>query len=182
MSLPTFWIGLLLILFFSVQASSWGLPALPSSGTQSLPDGGDPLDRLTHLVLPVITLSLVQIAGWTRYIRSQMLETLGQDYVRTARSKGLRERTVVLGHAFRNSLLPLVTLLGLSLPALVGGALIVEVIFSWPGIGRLTVEAAARHDYTLMMGLVVFAALLTLLANLLTDLVYVVVDPRIKLR
>lgn len=179
-SLPTFWVGLLLILLFSVQASSWDVPSLPTGGTRSFPGGGDLIDRTRHLVLPVVTLSVVQLAGWARYVRAQMLEALGQDFIRTARSKGLRERVVILSHALRTSLLPLITLLGLSLPELVGGAAIVEAIFSWPGIGNLSVEAAARHDYTLMMGLVVVIALLTLISTLLTDLLYALADPRIR--
>lgn len=179
-SLPTFWVGLLLILLFSVQASSWDLPSLPTGGTRSFPGGGDLIDRIRHLVLPVVTLSLVQLAGWARYVRAQMLEALGQDFIRTARSKGLRERVVIFSHALRTSLLPLITLLGLSLPELVGGAAIVEAIFSWPGIGNLSVEAAARHDYTLMMGLVLVIALLTLVSTLLTDLLYALADPRIR--
>jgi peptide/nickel transport system permease protein len=117
-----------------------------------------------------------------RYVRSQVLETLAQDYMRTARSKGLAERAILFGHAFRNALLPLVTLVGLSLPELVAGAVIVETIFSWPGIGSLSAEAAANHDYTLIMGMTVFIALLVLISNLLTDLVYAVVDPRIAYR
>lgn len=179
-SLPTFWVGLLLILLFSVQASSWDVPSLPTGGTRSFPGGGDLIDRTRHLVLPVVTLSVVQLAGWARYVRAQMLEALGQDFIRTARSKGLRERVVILSHGLRTSLLPLITLLGLSLPELVGGAAIVEAIFSWPGIGNLSVEAAARHDYTLMMGLVVVIALLTLISTLLTDLLYALADPRIR--
>jgi peptide/nickel transport system permease protein len=125
---------------------------------------------------------VVQIAGWLRYIRGQMLEVLGQDYMRTARSKGLAERAVLTGHAFRNALLPLVTLVGLSLPELVAGAVVVETIFSWPGIGALSVQAAANHDYTLIMGVTVFIAALTLIANLLTDIAYAFVDPRITYR
>ena len=181
-ALPTFWIGLLLILFFSVQASTWGLPALPSSGMRSVTGDDGVGDRLRHLVLPVATLSVVQVAGWLRYIRSQMIEVLAQDYVRTARSKGLAERAVLFGHAFRNALLPLVTLVGLSLPELVAGAVVVEPIFSWPGIGALSLEAAQNHDYTLIMGMTVFIAFVTLLANLVTDVVYAVVDPRITYR
>jgi peptide/nickel transport system permease protein len=181
-AVPTFWIGLLLILFFSVQASTWGLPALPSSGMRSVTGDDGVGDRLRHLILPVATLSVVQVAGWLRYIRSQMIEVLAQDYVRTARSKGLAERAVLFGHAFRNALLPLVTLVGLSVPELVAGAVVVEPIFSWPGIGALSLEAAQNHDYTLIMGMTVFIALVTLLANLVTDVVYAVVDPRISYR
>jgi len=179
-ALPTFWIGLILILLMSVQASTWGFPALPSSGMRSVIDGGGLRDRLEHLVMPVITLSIVQVAGWMRYVRAQMLEVLGQDFVRTARSKGLSERVVIYGHAFRNSLLPMVTLLGLALPELFAGAAIVETIFTWPGIGALSVQAAANRDYTMILGLTVFIAAITLSANLLTDLIYAVVDPRIK--
>jgi peptide/nickel transport system permease protein len=110
-----------------------------------------------------------------------MLETLNEEYVRTARGKGLRESVVVWRHAFRNSLLPLVTLIGLSIPEILGGTAIVEAIFSWPGIGQLSVQAATGHDYTLMMGLTVFLALLTMVASLITDLIYLAVDPRIRL-
>jgi len=179
-ALPSFWIGLLLILTFSVQASSWGLPSLPSSGMRSVVGGGGVDDRFRHLIMPVATLSIVQVSWWMRYVRAQMLEVLGQDYVRTARSKGLSERVVVFRHAFRNSLLPLVTLIGLSLPDLVAGAAVVETIFSWPGLGALSVQSAAGRDYTMIIGLTVFIALATLISNLLTDVVYAVVDPRIK--
>lgn len=178
-ALPTFWVGLILILVFSVQASKWGLPVLPSSGMRSVVGGGGVDDRLSHLLMPVITLSVAQIADLMRYVRAQMLETLGQDFVRTARSKGLTEQVVIVRHAFRNSLLPLVTLLGLSIPQLVAGAVIVETIFSWPGIGALSVEAAANRDYTTIMGLTVFVAAVTLVVNLLTDVLYAAVDPRI---
>jgi peptide/nickel transport system permease protein len=181
-ALPSFWIGLLLILTFSVQASAWGLPVLPSSGMRSVVGGGGFDDRVLHLIMPVATLSVMQISSWMRYVRAQMLEVLGQDYVRTARSKGLAERIVTFRHAFRNALLPLVTLIGLSLPDLVAGAAIVETIFSWPGLGALSVQSAANRDYTMIIGLTVFVALTTLIANLLTDVVYAVVDPRIKYR
>jgi peptide/nickel transport system permease protein len=178
-ALPTFWIGLLLILAFSVQAQSWGLPMLPSSGMRSVV-GSDGLgDRVRHLILPVATLSIFQISTWLRYVRAQMLEVLGQDYVRTARSKGLRERAVIARHAFRNALLPLVTLIGLSIPELALGAPIVESIFSWPGIGALSIQSARGHDYTMIIGITVFAGLATLIANLLTDIAYAAVDPRI---
>jgi peptide/nickel transport system permease protein len=179
-ALPPFWIGLLLILTFSVQASAWGLPVLPSSGMRSVVGGGGFDDRVLHLIMPVATLSVLQISSWMRYVRAQMLEVLGQDYVRTARSKGLAERAVTFRHAFRNALLPLVTLIGLSLPDLVAGAAVVETIFSWPGLGALNVQSAANRDYTMIIGLTVFVALTTLIANLLTDVVYAVVDPRIK--
>jgi peptide/nickel transport system permease protein len=181
-ALPTFWISLLLILAFSVQASSWGLPMLPSSGMRSVVDGGGIGDRFRHLILPVVALSVFQVADLMRYVRAQMLEVLEQDYVRTARSKGLGERAVIFGHAFRNALLPLITLLGLSVPQLVAGAAVVETIFSWPGVGALSVQSAADRDYTTVMGLTVFIAGFTLMSNLVTDILYAVVDPRIKYR
>ena len=181
-ALPTFWISLLLILAFSVQASSWGLPMLPSSGMRSVVGGGALGDRLRHLAMPVAALSVFQIADFMRYVRAQMLEVLGQDHVRTARGKGLSEQAVIVGHAFRNSLLPLVTLVGLSIPQLVAGAAVVETIFSWPGIGSLSVESAANRDYTTVMGLTVFIAGFTLFSNLVTDILYAVVDPRIRYR
>jgi peptide/nickel transport system permease protein len=178
-AVPTFWIGLLLILLFSVQASSWGLPTLPSSGMRSVVGDEGLEDRVRHLILPVVTLSTVQVAGWLRYVRSQMLEVLGKDFVRTARGKGLSERAVISDHAFRNALLPLITLVGLSLPELIAGSAVVETIFSWPGIGELSVTAAANHDYTLIMGATVFIALVALLSNLLADVIYAIADPRI---
>ena len=155
---------------------------LPSSGMRSVVGGGDIGDRLRHLAMPVAALSVFQVADFMRYVRAQMLEVLGQDYVRTARSKGLGEQAVIFSHAFRNSLLPLVTLVGLSVPQLVAGAAVVETIFSWPGIGSLSVESAANRDYTTVMGLTVFIAVFTLVSNLVTDILYAVVDPRIKYR
>jgi len=128
----------------------------------------------------VIALSIGDLAVWTRYIRSQMLEVIRQDFVRTARSKGLGNASIIYGHALRNALLPLVTLISLSLPGLVGGAFIIETVFAWPGIGRLTVEAARKSDYTLILGTVLMVSVLTLIANLLADVVYALVDPRIR--
>jgi peptide/nickel transport system permease protein len=179
-AIPAFWLGLMLIIIFAVQFRAWGLPALPSGGTQTLPSGGGALDRLTHLVLPVLTLSAVQVSSWMRFIRSQMLEVIRQDYVRTARAKGLGERTVVLRHAFRNAVLPLVTLVGLALPELFGGAVVVESIFGWPGLGSLAIDAASNRDYTVVMGTVLFIAVITVFANLIADISYSLLDPRIR--
>lgn len=179
-SLPTFWIGLLLILFFAVQFSDWGWPALPSGGVRTLPGGGDLPDRLKHLILPMVTLAFAQTAAWLRFIRGQMLEVIQQDYVRTARAKGLRERVVIMRHAFRNAMLPMITLVGLSIPDLFGGAVITETIFAWPGIGQLTINASRDRDYTVVMGIVVFISVITVLANLLSDILYSAVDPRVK--
>jgi peptide/nickel transport system permease protein len=179
-AMPIFWLALLLILVFASQFRQWGLPSLPVSGMYDVRAGGGFLDRVEHLILPVVALSLGDLAVWTRYIRSQMLEVIRQDYVRTARAKGVGENGIIFGHAFRNALLPLITLVGLSLPGLVGGAFIVETVFAWPGLGRLTVEAARKSDYTLILGTVLMVSVLTLLANLLADVAYAVLDPRIR--
>lgn len=179
-AMPIFWLALLLILVFASQFRQWGLPSLPVSGMYDVRGGGGFLDRVEHLILPVVALSLGDLAVWTRYIRSQMLEVIRQDYVRTARAKGVSENGIIFGHAFRNALLPLITLVGLSLPGLVGGAFIVETVFAWPGLGRLTVEAARKSDYTLILGTVLMVSVLTLLANLLADVAYAALDPRIR--
>src|SRR4029079_6303706 len=139
------------------------------------------LDIARHLVLPVITLVMVNLAADTRFVRSAMLEAMGQDYVRTARAKGLPNRTVSFRHVLRNALLPVVTNIGLELPFLFTGALVTESIFSWPGIGKLTIDATRSFDYTILMGVLLITALLVVLANLLADVMYAVVDPRIKL-
>jgi peptide/nickel transport system permease protein len=178
-AIPEFWLGLMLIIVFAVQFKAWGLPSLPSGGTQTLPGGGGLFDRVQHLILPVLALSFGQLAGWLRFIRSQMLEVIQQDYVRTARAKGLGERVVVMGHAFRNAMLPLITIVGLTLPNLFGGAVVIEAIFGWPGIGSLALDAAGNRDYTMVMGTVVFISLITVLSNLLADVLYGVADPRV---
>ena len=179
-AVPTFWLGLLMIILFAVKFREWGLPAMPVSGTHDFRGGGGFFDRLEHLVMPAVALGLVQLAGWTRYIRSSMLEVIRQDYVRTAQAKGLTQRAVLYIHAFRNALLPLVTLVGLTLPELVAGAFFIEVIFAWNGLGRLTVDALNARDYTLVMGAFTILAVLTLLGNLLADVLYGVFDPRIR--
>src|SRR5215211_7554374 len=166
-ALPTFWIGLILILVFSVQAIEWGLPALPSSGMRSVVGADTVGDRIEHLILPVTTLAIFQVSGWLRYVRAQVLEVMSQEYVKTARSKGLTERVVILRHAFRNALLPLVTLLGIQFPQLIAGAAFVETIFSWPGLGLLSVQAASERDYTMIIGLTVFVAAFMLISNLM---------------
>jgi peptide/nickel transport system permease protein len=179
-SIPGFWLGLMLIIVFAVEFKAWGLPSLPSGGAQTLPHGGGLADRIQHLILPVATLALAQMATWARYIRSQMLEMIRQDYVRTARAKGLRERAVIMRHAFRNAILPLITLVGLTIPNLFGGAVIIESVFGWPGLGSLAIDAALNRDYTVVMGTVLFISIVTVLANLLADISYGVADPRVK--
>ena len=180
-AIPSFWLGLMLILLFSVTLHAWGMPFLPSGGVVSPgTGGGDLLDRLVHLILPATVLSFVYLSIWSRFTRSSMLEVLSQDYVRTARAKGMSERRVVYLHALRNALIPLVTLVGLELPALVSGGLVVEVVFSWPGIGKLLYERAISTDYTTVLGITTFAALLVVLGNLLADILYAWLDPRIR--
>jgi peptide/nickel transport system permease protein len=175
LSLPTFWFGLLAIYLFA-QTLHW----LPAGGTAST-SGGDLFDRLRHLVLPVAVLSFVLVAQWSRYTRSSLLDILGQDYIRTARAKGLRPSRVLLNHALRAALAPLTTLAGLQLPLLVGGALVTETVFSWPGMGLLFVNALGMRDYPVLMAILMVGAFVVVLGNLLADVVVALVDPRVKL-
>lgn len=174
LSVPTFWLGLLAIIVFSVQ-----LRWLPAGGVSTY--GVDTLDdRLSYLVLPVATLSLVSIGLFTRYLRTSMLEVMGRSFVVTARGKGLAERTVVLRHILRNAAIPFVTIVSLHLPELFTGAVVVETIFSWPGIGRLFWDAALRLDYPVLMGVMTIGAVFVVLSNLVADIVYVYLDRRIS--
>jgi len=179
-AVPAFWTGLVLILLFAVLFNQWGLPSLPTGGVESPLGGGDPIDRLQHLLLPALVLSFGYLAIWSRYIRSSMLEVLSQDYVRTARAKGMSERRVVYLHALRNAIVPLVTLIGLELPGLLSGGAIIEIVFSWPGIGRFALSAVQAHDITTVLALTVFGASLIVIGNLLADLLYAILDPRIR--
>jgi peptide/nickel transport system permease protein len=185
-SMPSFWLGLMLMLLFALKAHEWGWPiALPPTGMTSVDHefmsfGEQMVDRLRHLVLPVLTLSLVMAAGIARYTRGQMLEVIRQDYIRTARAKGLPERQVVIKHALRNSLLPVITLLGLYLPLLFSGSVFVEVIFSWPGMGRVIVDSIFQRDYPLVMATSFIFALVVVLGSLVADVLYALADPRIR--
>jgi peptide/nickel transport system permease protein len=180
-SMPTFWLGLMAALLFAVKFREWGLPALPAGGTHDLRTGGGFWDRIEHLILPAGTLAFVQTAAWTRYIRSQMIEVLNQDYIRTAKAKGLKDYIVIFRHGLRNGVLPLVTLLGIAIPDLAGGSLIIEQIFNYNGIGLLAFNAAINKDYTIVMGIVVVLSTLVILGNLFADVLYAVLDPRIRL-
>jgi len=179
MATPSFWLGLMLMLLFAVH-----LDWLPAVGMYDpLVQGGWVvrwLDVGKHMILPLTTMTMLSLAGITRYQRAAMLEVLNQDYIRTARAKGLPERVVIFKHALRNALIPIVTIMGLSLPGLFGGAFIIETIFAWPGMGRLGVMAIFQRNYPLIMGIVVFSAVLIMLGNLLADLGYALVDPRIR--
>lgn len=179
-AIPTFWLALLLMILFGVQ---WGW--LPISGIRSLnyeylPAGMAFLDLIKHLVMPVLLSAFGGLAGFSRYMRANMLEVIRQDYITTARAKGLPERIVIYKHALRNALLPLVTILGLSVPGLIGGSVIFETIFAIPGMGQLFYMAVMSRDYPTVMGILFIGAVLTLLGNLLADISYALVDPRIR--
>lgn len=180
-AVPTVWLGLMLIILVAVKFRAWGLPSLPVGGMEDLRNGGGFWDRAEHMILPVTALTIPQIGIWVNYIRSSMLEVLHQDYVRTAQAKGLGSRVVMGTHAFRNALLPIITIVGLSIPDLFGGALIVENIFAYNGMGRLTIDAISDKDYPLIMGTTIIYAVLVLVGNLLADILYTVADPRIRL-
>jgi peptide/nickel transport system permease protein len=175
LSIPTFWFGLVAIYLFSV----W-LGWLPS-GNRSTPGDGSALDLLRHLILPAMVLALVETAVWSRFMRSSMLDVVNQDYIRTARAKGVPEGRILLRHAFRNAALPMITVLGLQLPTLLGGALVTETVFTWPGMGRLFLDSISYRDYPVVMGILMFSAMLVLMGSLLADLLHAVADPRIRL-
>ncbi|HUP88176.1 MAG TPA: ABC transporter permease [Longimicrobiales bacterium] len=185
-SMPPFWLALMLMLIFSLQAHIWHWPiALPSTGITDVnyeffSAAEKVKDRLAHLILPVSTLTLALAAGVSRYTRGQMLEVIRQDYIRTARAKGLPERRVIMKHALRNSLIPVVTLLGLYLPLLFSGTVFVEVIYAWPGMGRVIVDAIFQRDYPVVMATSFIFAVMVVLGSLLADILYAVVDPRIR--
>lgn len=173
-SVPDFWLGILLIALFS-STLGW----LPTSGYRPLFD--DPVGWLRHIVLPGLTVGLVAAAIMTRYIRSAVLEVASMGYVRTARSKGLAPRVVTLRHTVRNALIPVLTITGIQLATILGGVIVVEVVFAWPGLGRLVYNAVAARDYPLIQGAVLLMAALFLLINLIVDALYAVADPRIRL-
>ena len=176
-SFPSFWLGIMLILLFSEV-----LHLLPPSGLSEYGREAELSSRVRHAILPTLTLGLIQMASFMRFTRSSLLEVLRQDYVRTARAKGLGGARVVWRHALRNALIPVVTVVGLSLPTLVGGAVLTETVFAWPGIGRLAVGAVFERDYPVIMGVNLMVAAVVISANLLTDLAYCVIDPRISYR
>jgi peptide/nickel transport system permease protein len=182
-SIPIFWFGLILLLVFYMKLENpfTGEPLLPAGGVSTM---GAPFslgDRVKHLILPVTMLAAGWVAWYSRFLRASMLETIHQDYVRTARAKGLSERLVVLRHGFRNAAIPLVTLMALDVPFLFTGALFTEVIFAWPGMGRLFYAAAERRDYGLLMAIIMITSALIILANILADMIYAWLDPRIRL-
>jgi peptide/nickel transport system permease protein len=174
LSIPTFWFGLAIIYVFSVNLG-W----LPAGNRENIGDGSF-LDRLRHLVLPCIVLALVSTAVWSRYMRSSMLDVVNQDYIRTARSKGVPAMRILFHHALRNALLPMITITGLHVSTLLSGALVTETVFTWPGMGRLFLDSVSNRDYPVVMGMLMFTACMVLLGSLIADLLYSVADPRIK--
>jgi peptide/nickel transport system permease protein len=174
-SMPNFWLGLLLIYLFSVTLG-W----LPSFGMRELVGGGGGIDRIRHLIMPVIVLGTAFMASITRYMRAQVLEIKNEEYVSTARSKGVAERWVIIKHMMKNSLIPIVTLLGLQLPVLLGGSIITESIFAWPGLGFFYISSVNARDYPAIMAVLTIAAILTLAGNFAADLSYGFLDPRIR--
>ena len=174
-SVPGFFLSLILIFFFTVRLG-W----LPSSGMYTPGTGGDAWDVIRHLIMPALVLAVGVAGGNIRYIRSAVLEILEMDYLRTARAKGMGRRIVIRKHALRNALLPIVTVIGMQIPTLFGGAVIVEQLFSWPGLGLITMNAVLQRDYPVIMGVCLLSAIVVLAANLLTDIVYALVDPTIK--
>jgi peptide/nickel transport system permease protein len=192
-AMPIFWFGLMLILIFTYQFKQWGLPFMPSTGVLSVreaPPGsfldlinatpGSLVDRVVHLILPAIMLSLLYMAGWSRYSRSSMLEVLRQDYVRTARAKGLFERIVIVKHALRNALIPVVSILVFDIAAIFSGAILTETIFSYPGMGRLYFDALGQSDWPVVMAYLFIVAVLVVIATLIRDIIYTFIDPRIR--
>jgi len=180
-SMPVFWFGLILIIIFNATLeNSSGGPLLPGGGMFTIGAPFSYSDRLSHLILPASVLTFFSLGSHIRYMRAGMLDVLHQDYIRTAYAKGLRERAVLVQHAFKNAILPLVTVIGLEIPGLFAGAVITETIFSWPGMGRLFFNSIERGDYAVMMGILMMSATLIVLFGLITDIVYALVDPRIR--
>lgn len=180
-SIPSFFFGMVLIKIFAVD-----IPIFPVSGMTSTGLNATGftyvIDVLQHMALPLIVLTLISLAGLMRYTRTAMLEVIRQDYIRTARSKGLSEKVVIYKHALRNAMIPIITILAMQLPGLFGGAILTEKVFAWPGIGRIAIEAINGRDYPLLMGFEVLLAVLTLFGNLIADITYALVDPRIRLK
>ena len=177
LSFPTFWFGLMTIFVFSLKLG-W----LPSGGMFTLGGEEDIMDLLRHLILPTVVLALVLVAQWSRYSRSSFLEVIHQDYIRTAKSKGLSAGRILFRHAFPNAVAPLIALAGIQLPWLFSGALVTETIFGWPGMGRLFVDALTMKEYPVLMGMVMITAIFVIIGNLLADVINALIDPRIRLQ
>ena len=180
-SMPVFWLALMMMYLFSVNFKRWGLPSLPTLGMYDPAVGESPIEVLKHMIMPVATLAIISVAGYSRYVRASMIEVLHQDYIRTARAKGVRELLVVYRHALKNASLPFVTLIGLDIPFFLAGAVVTEQIFGWPGMGRTFIDHTNRSDFPVLMGILMFIALAVIVVQLLVDVFYSFLDPRIRL-
>lgn len=180
-SMPVFFVSLGMIFIFSVAFHNWGLPSTPIAGMYEVGEAQTLANLLPHMILPVTSLAIISAAGYSRYVRASVLDVMNRDYVRTARAKGLRERYVFLIHILKNAALPLITIVGLDLPFLLGGAIVTEQIFAWPGMGQLFIESLSRSDYPVLMGLLMFIAVAVVIFQLITDLTYSLFDPRVRL-
>jgi peptide/nickel transport system permease protein len=180
-SMPVFWLALMLMYIFAVNFRRWGLPYLPTVGMFDPAVGKTPWELIKHMVLPITTLAVISIAGYSRFVRSSVMEVLGQDYVRTARAKGLKSMYVVFRHALPNAALPFITIIGLDIPILMGGAVVTERIFAWPGMGRLFIDHTERADFPVLMGILMLISIAVVIFQIITDVVYSMVDPRIRL-
>jgi peptide/nickel transport system permease protein len=179
-SMPVFFFALLMMYIFAVNFKRWGLPYLPTVGMFEPSAGQTPAQVLWHMVLPVATLSFGFIAGYSRYIRSTMLEAMGQDYVRTAKAKGLPRPEIIYIHALKNAAMPIVTVVALDLPFLLGGAIVTERIFGWPGMGRLFLDHVSRSDTPVVMGILMMIATAVIVFQIIADIIYAWLDPRIR--
>ncbi|MBN1581245.1 MAG: ABC transporter permease [Anaerolineae bacterium] len=179
-SMPIFWMALMMMYIFAVKFKAWGLPYFPTVGKYDLDVGSTFAQVAWHMVLPVTSVSLISIAGYTRFIRSSMLDVIHDDYIRTARAKGLGESLILFRHALKNAALPLVTIIGLDIPGLLGGAVVTESIFAWPGMGRLYWNAAQDTDIPVLMGVLMMISLAVVIFQIITDITYTFLDPRIR--
>ncbi len=179
-SMPIFFVALLSMYIFAVNFKKWGLPYLPTVGMFDPAVGKTPAQVIWHMILPVFSLSFIYFAAYSRYIRGSMLEAMSQDYIRTAKSKGLPRWMIIYLHAFKNASLPIVTVVGLDLPGLLAGAIVTERIFAWPGMGRLFLDHVSRSDTAVVMGILMMISVAVVVFQLLTDIVYAALDPRIR--
>ena len=179
-SMPIFFIALVSMYIFGVNFKRWGLPYLPTVGMFNPKIGKTTGQIILHMILPIFSMTVITSAGYSRFVRSQMLEVISEDYIRTARAKGLPNRMVITGHALKNAALPLVTIVGLDIPLLLGGAVVTESIFAWPGMGRLFIDHLSRSDTPVVMGILMMISVAVVFSQLVTDVVYAWLDPRIR--
>jgi len=179
-SMPIFFIALVSMYIFGVNFKRWGLPYLPTVGMFDPKIGKTTAQIILHMVLPIFSMTVITAAGYSRFVRSQMLEVISEDYIRTAYAKGLPKRMVITGHALKNAALPLVTIVGLDIPLLLGGAVVTESIFAWPGMGRLFIDHLSRSDTPVVMGILMMISIAVVISQLITDVLYAWLDPRIR--